>query len=80
MLENLGVVAGVEQDVLAAVVHQRREAPIQGDGGTLAVRVVKDGHTVWGLSGAHAGQQQHDDEQNAERMVAMHSSSSKILD
>jgi hypothetical protein len=32
------------------------------------------------LRGANAGQQQHDDEQNAERMVAMHTSSSKVCE
>jgi hypothetical protein len=46
--EDVGVVPGVEQDALAAVLHQRRIPPILRHPGRLAEGVVEDGDAIRG--------------------------------
>src|SRR5262249_30078480 len=54
-------------DALAPILDKGCEAPIHGQRGRLAERVVQDGNAVWRFCSSHTCEQQNDTRQRASR-------------
>ncbi len=65
LLEDPGIVPGIEQDALAPILHQGCEAKIHGQRRRLAERVVQNGDAVWRFCGSHTTREQEKDNRQA---------------
>ena len=72
VFEDLGVVAGIEQDVLAAIIDQGGETPVQRNSGVLPERVVKNGDPIRRFCGAEPHEQPNPNREGPERNPAGH--------
>src|SRR5258708_38216846 len=68
VLEDFGIVAGVEEDALAVMFDESREAPVSRDSFVIGKRVVENCHAILGKSmpGKHKRKKNcHQDEESA---------------
>ena len=64
--EGLGIVAGIEQDALAAILDERRETPVLLKSGGTAESVIQNGDAVAGRRARERhGKYQERDQQHA---------------